>query len=750
MPPTNSTDLDYRPSYLAAAITAAAVFILYLVTLSPSTAMWDTSEYIAAAYVVGLPHPPGNPLFVLLGRFFAVLPLGGLSVAVKINILAALTSAIAAGMWFLVAERVLVSWLPERWQRIVGGVVATVIGATAFTVWNQSVVNEKVYTVSLMGLAIISWLTVRWSDDPEGPAADRTLILIAYLLGLGNANHMMGLLAAPAVMVAVLVRRPDTLLRWRLLLLIAAVFLLGNTPFLTQPIRAAHFPPINEGEPTTWSAFWYNFNRGQYGKPSVFDRQVPFVGQLGMYWLYFSWQWFRDMTGEWQRLQSLLAAAFMVLGLVGGWVHYKRDRRSFWYFGTFMLTLTLLLIWYLNFKYGHSQCLAMGNTPGVPCEVRDRDYFFIVSFSAWGVWTGLGLVYLWESIAAMFGSQSVKVGREFQQLPKRRSWVLASWVLVLAFIPLFANWTAASRSGQTDTRDFAHDLLDSVEPYGVLVTVGDNDTFPLWYAQEVEGIRKDVVVANTSLLNTDWYVRQLIRRPVYEYDSAKGPAIYRGREWKKPSGPPLDLTLQQADSIPPTMELRQPQLFRKGAIEATLQPQMLVKADIVVLRMIHDAFPERPIYFSRTAGNYPQTLGLGRYMLSQGLARKLLPEAPTSGRDTLQIPGEGFLDVARTEWLWNEDFEAPASLAKRNGWVDRASVGIPYLYIATAATLAEAEQRLGKASEASKLVEEAKAIAHATGLEDLFSPPPVEPQPAVPLPHESGAVPLGDTGAPKP
>ena len=97
MPPNNSTDLDYRPSYLAAGITAAAVFVLYLVTLSPSTAMWDTSEYIAAAYVVGLPHPPGNPLFVLLGRFFAILPLGGLSVAIKINILAALTSAVAAG-----------------------------------------------------------------------------------------------------------------------------------------------------------------------------------------------------------------------------------------------------------------------------------------------------------------------------------------------------------------------------------------------------------------------------------------------------------------------------------------------------------------------------------------------------------------------------------------------------------------------------------------------------------------------------
>ena len=104
-------------------------------------------------------------------------------------------------------------------------------------------------------------------------------------------------------------------------------------------------------------------------------------------------------------------------------------------------------------------------------------------------------------------------------------------------VPLFGNWKrldAARRD--TTTRDFAHDLLNSVEPYGILVTVGDNDTFPLWYAQEVEGIRQDVVIANTSLLNTDWYTRQLIRHPIREYDAAKGPAIYRGQQWTKPTG----------------------------------------------------------------------------------------------------------------------------------------------------------------------------------------------------------------------
>src|SRR5918998_1212396 len=185
-PPLPAAELDYRPSYLAAGIAAAVVFALYLVTLAPSTAMWDASEYIAAAYVLGIPHPPGNPFFILLGNVFPPLPIAP-TVAQRINVLAALCSALSAAAWFLITERVLVSWLRQRWQRLVGAGLATIIGATAFTVWNQSVVNEKVYTVSLLFFAIVSWLMVAWADEPTGARADRLLVLVAYLLGLGYA-----------------------------------------------------------------------------------------------------------------------------------------------------------------------------------------------------------------------------------------------------------------------------------------------------------------------------------------------------------------------------------------------------------------------------------------------------------------------------------------------------------------------------------------------------------------------------------
>ncbi len=99
---------DYKPPFRAALVAGLGVLVLYVLTLSPSTAMWDTSEYIATAHILGIPHPPGNPLFVALGRAWSVLlSPTGLPVAVRVNLLAAVTSAVAAGFYFLVVHRIL-------------------------------------------------------------------------------------------------------------------------------------------------------------------------------------------------------------------------------------------------------------------------------------------------------------------------------------------------------------------------------------------------------------------------------------------------------------------------------------------------------------------------------------------------------------------------------------------------------------------------------------------------------------------
>src|SRR5918995_360603 len=200
------------PPYLWAFAAALVVLAIYLVTLAPTTAFWDTSEYIAAAKVLGIPHPPGNPLFIILAHVFGLIPLAA-SYAVRINLFAAVTSAASAGLWFLVAERWLRGIAPERWTRYGAAFAGILVGATSWTVWNQSTVNEKVYTLSLLSIAVVMWLVVRWGDDEPGTHRDRWLVLIAYVMALTSTNHLMGVLALPALAVYVLWTDWRTVLR---------------------------------------------------------------------------------------------------------------------------------------------------------------------------------------------------------------------------------------------------------------------------------------------------------------------------------------------------------------------------------------------------------------------------------------------------------------------------------------------------------------------------------------------------------
>src|SRR5256714_5965183 len=203
----------YQPSYIPAAIATVLVFVLYLLALAPSVEMWDTGEYMPAVKVLGIPHPPGNPFFVLLGHAFASLPIP-VSYAARINIMAALASACSAGLWFLITERIVARWIAEKWQRLVVASMATLIGATAFTVWNQSVVNEKVYTISLLFFTIASWVIIEWIEEPDSPKADRRIVLVCFLLGLGYSNHPAGFLPLPAAGDFLLERRRPIRLLW--------------------------------------------------------------------------------------------------------------------------------------------------------------------------------------------------------------------------------------------------------------------------------------------------------------------------------------------------------------------------------------------------------------------------------------------------------------------------------------------------------------------------------------------------------
>lgn len=681
-----------RPPYAWAAVTFAVILAVYVLTLAPTTAFWDASEYIAAAKVLGIPHPPGNPLFVLLAHVFGLLPLAS-SYAARINLFAATTSAAAAGLWFLVAERWMRNVVTVRWARLAAAFGGVLVSATMWTIWNQSTVNEKVYTVSLLSMALVMWLAVHWGDDQPGPHRDRWVILIAYILALSSTNHMMGVLAAPAVAVYILWTDWRVLTRpWVILGVVGALLLGVSVNYLFLPIRAAQSPPINEGEPVGFfsQALMDVLGRVQYGKPSVFQRQADFISQLGMYWQYFSWQFARDFSTPFSQgmdwVSRLATAIFTALGLGGLVALWQRDRRAGAAAAAMLFTLTLLLIFYLNFKYGFSQ---HPGQPDLPREVRERDYFFMGSFAFYGLLVAAGLGALMQGIVNALKDRGTE----------RTRWLMASPVLLFALIPLAGNHVTASRANEYVARDYARDLLESVEPYGILITAGDNDTFPLWFAQEVEGIRPDVTVANLSLMNTRWHLRQLRRRNVPDFDPSKAAPVWRtppvepspqlgSTQWSsafslaRPAGPLLSLTEAQLDSLPEVARVPKNSGLRVGGIQIAFQDEILMLQDLATIALIRDNLGKRPIFFSWSDGGYPdQTLGLSPYLVSQGLVRKLLPVPADTGTNVVLTRGMGFLDLERTRaLLWDVYNWKSVARNRPRGWVDAPSGSILTLY----------------------------------------------------------------------
>jgi hypothetical protein len=529
-------------------------------------------------------------------------------------------------------------------------------------------------------------------------------LLAVFMIGLGYGVHPAGFLAGPAIVVAVLLTRPRVLARPRFLAAAAALLVLGLTPFGYEPIRSAHDPAINEGEPTmcdahiglacTFSAgtaerLQANIERLQYAKPSVLNRQAPFSAQMGMWWLYWKWQWFRDANHSAPLLQALLALGALLLAAGGGWAQWKHDRGGFLVMGTVIGTVTVLLVFYLNFKYGFSQAVGLGDS--VEREVRDRDYFFIWSFSAIGLWMGLGLTVLWSWVSRLGRACSVQ---------------RATPVLLLALVPLVLNWRAAPRTGQYFTREWARDVLESAEPGAIVVTNGDNDTFPLWYAQQVEGLRRDVTVVISGYLAMDWAPWQLARRRPERFDSAGGPKVWAGVRIPEARAA-LAETREQLDAVPMLTEFRQPQLFEHGNIRVTLPAGVMTRDQVLLCQMIRDSFPERPVMF--TAPNFPASAGLERYLVRAGLLWRLTPDPVTIGGGIVAADG-GPLDLERSRRLWFEVYRGIQQLNREGSWLDDASSSIPAQYVFAGAALAGALERSGAHGEAQTVQRDVNSV----------------------------------------
>jgi hypothetical protein len=327
----------------------------------------------------------------------------------------------------------------------------------------------------------------------------------------------------------------------------------------------------------------------------------------------------------------------LIIGLLGLYFHFMKDSRDGWVVLLLFLFTGLAIVVYLN-QY--------------PYQPRERDYAYAASFYAFCIWVGLGMYGLYEMIAL--------------KLDKTTSAGLAFALTFLGGPALMAKeeWDDHDRSGKFTARDFAADYLNSCAPNAILFTNGDNDTFPLWYAQEVEGIRTDLRVVNLSLLGTDWYIDQM-KRKVYNSDplpltmknedyrsGTRDFVQINGKDstWSKISDV-MDFILSPAPeaqikvgnrkmSYCPTRYLSIPvdtALVKKNGTVSELNGDSLVadmhwvlkgnyllKNDLAVLDIIAHNNWKRPIYFAITVGG-DGFMNLEDYFQLEGLAYRLVP-----------------------------------------------------------------------------------------------------------------------------
>jgi hypothetical protein len=561
----------------------------------------------------------------------------------------------------------------------------------------------------LAGPAVVMFLVSTLLTDPAVDPAQRrqewgqTVVVAgvwALLIGLGLGSTGLIVLGGLCFAAAAAYAIPSGAGGFAALTLLIAC--IGLTPYLYLYIRSAQSPPINEAAPATFDALLAVIRRAQYPPRTPFDDPTVPHGpdnpgrtlglmaiQLTDYVVYFTWQWAKAVS---QWVQLPVALLFLGLGLRGAFAQRRVDRAAWWLLFMLFMVTGIGLVAYMNFRPGFGRWFDY-YPEGSSHEVRERDYFFVVSFIIWGIWVGMGLVVLARGLVQRGGAL-----RRF-----------APAAFMVAAVPLVLNWSGASRRHGPDATlaaDFAYDMLNTVPPYGILFTYGDNDTFPLWWAQEVEGIRQDVTVVCLALANTDWYMRQLRDNPTRPLNVAQLPEIWRQVPGPKPSWPTHSMSDSAIAIAMRGYVVADEQQLKLGPLVRTLsRGSYLMPNDILSLSVVQQNVGRRPIVWGITAGR--EFAGLADYVIQQGLGFSLQnarPDTTSTALDTRRLAGVP-LDLPTTERLVWETYRYAGLL---DGDVRRlesttssiaSTLSFPFVQLAYAYSSRGNEEKLQRALE---------------------------------------------------
>ncbi len=629
---------------LMAWLSFAIAAVVYGLTVEPTASLWDCPEFITCGYKLEIGHPPGAPFFMLVANLFSQFASSPSQVALMVNLLS------AGCIFFLFLT------ITHLAKKLINNIfiieTCGLVGAMAYTFSDTfwfSAVEAEVYAFSSFLTALMFWLILKWEDEADSPRSDRWIILIAYITGLSIGVHLLCLLCLPAMAFVVWFRKKNLygrLLKARRRLLKLSLscllmFLVGFSSYGVILVRANACPPMCENEPKTLSTLGKYLSREQYGQKPLYPRiysmyhvdayeswmgdietrdGIPTKGENlryfltyqvnFMYWRYFLWNFVGRQNniqglgevehGNWitgfrwiddwlldcdtsklpsdledNKGRNVFYGLPLLLGLLGilwQWRQGCEGRRQLWVVSLLFVMTGLAIVVYLN---------------QTPMEPRERDYAYVGSFYAFAIWIGLGAAYLRK---------------------------LAPLALLIPLQMASQTWDDHDRSGRYTCRDFGRNYLMTMQDEGhpVIFTNGDNDTFPLWYNQEVEGVRRDTRDCNLEYLQTDWYIDQM-KRPAY--DSPALPISWSHEDYRQGQ---LEYLPIDTDSLAITSGKDTMTISLKGK-------RYLLKNELMVLEMLSNAVWSRPFYMSISMGNCLSFLR--DHLVLEGLAYRISPTA---------------------------------------------------------------------------------------------------------------------------
>jgi len=675
---------DRKLNYLIASLVFLLALITYVMTMAASVSFWDSGEFIATSYILGIPHSPGTPMYVLVGRVFTMLPLG-ISIAQKVNFLSALCGALGVLMTYLVMHyvvRMMFKGTTDGLKKFIlyaGPITGSLFLTFSDTYWWDAT-EAEVYALSafVMGLCVV--LALKWYQNPAGVLGkgrkklileemgkqegkkeisrleqirkkhSRNLVLlIIYLLSLGIGFHLGTILVYGGVFILLLLVKDKAISNFELLVftfgmavLVADMTLYKNS--MISVVGLLIFLVL---------LIWCSLSEGRF---AVSATALFILGISVHLYLYIrsgldpaidevdpeTWRalYYVLRREQYPPLHVFQRKASWIFQFKYFWNYFYNQFRMWGDYSIGILNIGKLsiLVPLVLGLYGI----------GTHFSRERRSWYLIfasfllnslglivfLNFSADEVrerdYFYSGAFYFFTIFIGIGATSLLILARDYfrERKMKVRRYVLSLGVLLVicSILPARYHWFKHDRSENYLARDYAFNLLAPLEPDAIIFTNGDNDTFPLWYIQTVENFRTDVRVANLSLLETNWYIQQL---------RDQEPRI------------PINMTDQEIRNL-------RPMRMKNGGI--------FWRRDQAVRKIITESIWERPVYFAVTV---PSEIWdpYRKHLEMQGMVRRLVDYRGDHMMDEYAMI-RGFRDFFMYRGVLTEESEVDNSVYK--------------------------------------------------------------------------------------